>query len=364
MSIQMEALRSLLWWRSRPGIVRQFLASRPFPRARRAPQVKGIRVATVQLPLEWIEDPRDFAQMVYRWTAEAVQDGAELVVFPEGIGASLLALYPGLREMADGGTARHLLEELGQDGLELADLFHVIGPAVQRVWSATCGEVARGFGIHLVGGSAMLPAEKGRVRNVTALFGPDGRILHRQSKVHPLPVESRWGLSPGRRIRTVSTPLAGMGLLLSTDADYFESVRLLALTGADLVALPAAFPAPYPEARLFSGAWARAQESRVVMVQSTLTGDFLGLSFGGRSGIYAPLDLTPRGDGILAEAGGPEAQVVLADVDLEALSAYRQQILQEPRGDILERVLAGDGQAHREIAAGDGKRPARAHSRG
>lgn len=73
------------------------------------------------------------------------------------------------------------------------------------------------------------------------------------------------------------------------------------------------------------GIWPRVQESRVYGVQSCLVGELLGLTLTGRAGIFAPLELTPAGDGILAQAQHFEREdvVVVADLDLGALRRLR-----------------------------------------
>ena len=57
-----------------------------------------------------------------------------------------------------------------------------------------------------------------------------------------------------------------------------------------------------------------------------MVGDFAGFTFQGRSGVYAPLEMPPNGDGIIAQAETVDREeILLADLDLAALRRFRQE---------------------------------------
>ena len=63
----------------------------------------------------------------------------------------------------------------------------------------------RRFGVHIVAGSIILPDEAGRLYNVAYLFGPDGRVIGTQRKIHLFHIEQGWGVTPGHQINVFDT---------------------------------------------------------------------------------------------------------------------------------------------------------------
>ncbi|HHW14502.1 MAG TPA: nitrilase, partial [Firmicutes bacterium] len=213
----------------------------------------------------------------------------------------------------------------GESGLRIADLFRLLTPATRRVFETTFSELARAFGVYIIPGSAVLAEPDGRVRNIAYLFGPHGELIGRQPKVHLLPLEAEWGLSPGDRFSVFATPLGRIALPVCMDMTYFESFRILSQLGAEIVAIPSANPEPWNLWLVLRGLWPRVQESEVYGLLASAVGSFLGLEFTGRSSAFAPLPLTADGTGVVAQAASESGEEILvADLDLEALRRYRR----------------------------------------
>ncbi len=320
-------LRWLLAWRAHPLRVRRRVARlglRPSASLRRVDPA-AVRLAAVQLPLRLVRSPEEYVELVAPWAAQAVEQGAQLVAFPEDAAAPLLGLLPGSEQLLAAASVEEAMSRLGE-GTRVADLFAFLGPAVRRVWLATFAALARALRVYVHAGTAMLPAEDGRVYNVAALFGPDGRLLATARKAHLLPLEARWGLHPGDDLVACDTLLGRIGLPVCMDATYWETFRILYLRGVDIAVLPTANPEDYHEWRVRRGLWARVQESPMYGVHSCLVGQLLDLRLTGRSGIYGPGPLSPRGDGVWARVEDPVAPgVAVATVDLQALHRYRRE---------------------------------------
>jgi|GEM_PF-246938 len=332
------SLRLALWWRSRSSGVTSHLARRSYPRSRWTPSVGLIRIGAVQMRPRSLESARQFADHAYEMTRLAVREGAELVVFPDHVTLPLLSIVPGLATtLAEHASLDEALAALGpgdehtssESGVDLTDVVALATPAIRRVYAATFSTLARRFGVHIAAGSAMLAERDGRVLAVCHLFGPQGRLLMEQAKTHLSPLERRWGLATSDRLTVASTPLGRLALAGSMEASYFEPFRLMALQGADIALVSAADIGPPTPWRPMRGLWARCQEAGVFGVQSALVGDAFGLEFAGPAAVYAPIELTPRGDGVLAVAEQGDAdEVVLADLDIGALRRLRHD-----RGD-------------------------------
>lgn len=280
-----------------------------------------LRVAAVQMELRPEPTPRAFARHVFSLLLEAAQGGAELVAFPEDAATGLVALLPGFALLSRPGSPRG---GRAAGGLSVAEVFRLLGPAVAATYRTVFATFAEAFGVFLVAGTANLPEPDGRVLNLAHVFAPDGRLLVRQPKLHLFPYEALWGIAPGAELLSWPTPWGRMASPVCMDATYFETSRVARALGAEVLILPIADPGPAHFWKGRRGLWARCQEGGFYGVQSALVGRFLGLSLEGRSAVFAPLHLSPAGDGVLAEADDPTSEtVVFADLDLRALAAWR-----------------------------------------
>lgn len=340
--LQEQAFQAALLWSSRRGPVERAVAARGIRRSDNLRRIDParVRVAAVQLEVTTCRRPEEFVDWVAGPLARAVEQGAQLVAFPEDVGIPLLGMLPGFDRLAGAGSPEEALAELGEVG-RVADVFRFIGPAVRRIYLATFSALARAHGVYVHAGSVMVP-EGGEVYNVGHLFGPDGALVGRHAKAHLLPLEAEWGVCPGDALQVYDTLLGRIGIPVCMDATYFETFRLLALRGAEIVIVPIANPEPYNEWHARRGTWARVQETPVYGVVSALVGRFLGIELTGRAAVYAPLDLTPSGDGVLVQAEHwDRAAVVTAELDLVRLREYRRHIgfPGNLRPDLYERYL-------------------------
>ena len=106
-----------------------------------------------------------------------------------------------------------------------------------------------------------------------------------------------------------------LGILICYDVEFPENVRLLALQGAELVAVPTANMAPYTFV-CRSLVPARAYENHLFLAYANRCGHEGELEYLGQSCIVAP-------DGTdLARAGAGE-ELILADVDPARIEAWR-----------------------------------------
>lgn len=324
--LQQQAFRLVLRWTARRGPLRRTIAAMGIRRSANLHRLDParVRVAAVQLELSPVQRPEEFVRWVADPLARAVAEGAQLVAFPEDVGLALLGLLPGFDRLAQAPSAEAALAELGD--VAVADVLRFLGPAVARIHHTTFATLARAHGVFVHAGSVMLP--QGRdLYNVGFLYGPDGRLVGRHAKVHLLPLEAEWGLCSGDALEVYDTLLGKIGIPVCMDATYFETFRLLALKGAEIVVVPIANPEPYNEWHARRGTWARVQETPVYGIVPALVGRLLGFELTGRAAVYAPLALTAAGDGVLAQARTwDRAEVVWADLDLVRLREYRQRV--------------------------------------
>jgi predicted amidohydrolase len=208
------------------------------------------------------------------------QRGADLVVLPE--------LWP------QGGFAYDRWDEQAQP---------IDGPAV-----AALQDAARDLGARVHMGSLVERDETGRLFNTSVLLGRDGAVLASYRKIH------LFGFGEGEpKLMTPGDTLEvydGLGLATCYDLRFPELFRGLLSAGAEVVLMPAAWPAKrVAHWRLL--AQARAIENQVVVVACNTGGTHAGVAMGGGSIVVDPWG------SVLAEAGtGEEVLVVEVDRDL------------------------------------------------
>ncbi len=79
-----------------------------------------------------------------------------------------------------------------------------------------------------------------------------------------------------------------------------------------------------------SKAWLDAQQGYVFALESKLIGKYSDAELKGKSGIYAPLELTKFGDGILAIAEtSQKSELIEAELDFESLERLRDELENE-----------------------------------
>jgi predicted amidohydrolase len=248
-----------------------------------------VRIDVLQLAPDYgasIDARRDAAVEAVRLRA-----GADLVVLPE--------LWP------QGGFTYQRWAE---------DAEPLDGPTVAALSAA-----ARELGAHVHGGSIIERAEDGALYNTSFLLGPDGALLASYRKIHLFGFAEGEPalLTAGTSVVVVDTALGRLGLATCYDLRFPELFRALVDGGAELVLLPAAWPA----ARV--GHWsllarARAVEDQVVVVAANTSGAQAGKTMGGFSVV-----VDAQGT-VLAEAGS-QADVLSVEVDLADVRAWRQR---------------------------------------
>jgi deaminated glutathione amidase len=261
-----------------------------------------VRVAAVQL--NSTADRAANLAGADRLAREAAADGAKLIVLPEKWSA--IGSEEDLRVGA---------EELGGS----AD-----GPAI--AWAR---ELARELEIDLVAGSIAerLPGRE-KLANTSVHVDPRGEVKAVYRKVHMFDVEIDGQTyresdveEPGGEI-VLSQTADGveLGLSICYDLRFPELFRILAVRGARVIALPAAFTLPTTRDHWETLVKARAIENQAFVVAANQIGPHPGgMRSGGRSMIVDPWGV------VLAQAPDREGHIV-AELDLARQHQIRAQL--------------------------------------
>ena len=257
-----------------------------------------IRVACVQMTSR--ADKAANLETAERLVAQAASTGADVVVLPEkwnGIGDA--AFYHSLAEPLDGGES----------------------VAAMSTW-------ARTLGITLVGGS-IVEAREGREKrsNTSLVFDSDGEVVATYRKIHLFDVEvggvvyrESESEEPGDEPVVAEVEDWKLGLSVCYDIRFPELYRILALEGAEAVAVPAHFTTPTGKDHWHVLMRARAIENQLYVLAAAQIGETLpGKPAYGRSVIVDPW-------GVVVAQAPDEETVISAELDRAHLQQIRTKL--------------------------------------
>lgn len=291
---------------------------------------KILRVSCVQRKIRLVRNVEEYIDMMYGFVRQAAQNNSEVVIFPEYNFFDLFGLIPGLRMLskylsksASPKNKSTGASETGGGYALISSVFNAISKPVEKCLLEIMSALAEGFGIYIYTGSYIL-RERGAIYNVGSLFGPDGRCMGTQKKLHLTHDEEKMGIRRGDQLNVYAINDIRIAFPICMDATYFETFRILKQYRADVVLLPIANNEEYSRWRALRGLWPRVQESYVYGVKSSINGWVAGMHFTGKAGIFAPIEMTPEKDGVVAIAPHPEGDVVISGMlDIEQLYTAR-----------------------------------------
>lgn len=258
-----------------------------------------MRAAAVQLNSN--EDKERNLAQADRLTREAASAGAELVVLPEKFNV------------------------LGTHDDYLAGAETLEGPTIS--WAR---DAARELGIDLVAGSIVEKREgREKLSNTCVHVGPDGEVKGVYRKIHMFDVvvggvEYKESASeePGEDIAV--TELANgepLGLTVCYDLRFPELFRILAIRGARVITLPAAFTKVTGQAHWEILIRARAIENQAFLVAA----DQVGIHPEDKESFGGSMIVDPWGE-VLGRAERDEPCVVTADLDFARQDEVREKL--------------------------------------
>lgn len=246
---------------------------------------------------------------------------------------------------AAGGAALVVLPELANTGYVFesrAEAFALAEPVPAGPSTRAWIEVARRCNTHIVAGIAERDGE--RLYNAAVVIGPGG-WLGTYRKLHLWGNEHLFFEAGDRGLPLFHTPWGRLGVVICYDGWFPEVYRLLAMQGADVVAMPTNWvpmpgqPAGSP-AMANTLAMASAHSNAMNIVCANRTGTERGQPFIGQSLIVDAHGWPLAGPA----AEGGEDLVLMAQLDLKATRQARQlnafnHVLRDRRDDVYDPML-------------------------
>ena len=248
-----------------------------------------MQVACCQFDIAWEDKPANFRRV--RAMVRAASPAPEtLLLLPEMFATGFTMNVAATAEPLEGPTAAFL------------------------------SDLAKGNGIHVLGGAVVTDAATGRPRNEALAFDPGGRMVCHYAKAYPFsPTREHEYHAAGEHTALFDWSGVRVSPAVCYDLRFPELFRRAAGEGATLLPVIA----NWPVAR--EGHWVALLRARAIENQAYAAGcnrvgrDGNGLEYSGRSQI---IDF--RGE-VLADAGCDE-RVITAAVDHQALLEYRRAL--------------------------------------
>lgn len=200
-------------------------------------------------------------------------------------------------------------------------------------------QAAKSKGIYLIAGS-IPEKDGGKLYNTSFIFDKNGDIIGRHRKMHLFDIDIQDGitfresdtLSAGNAITVVDTEFCRIGVAICYDLRFPELIRLMALRGAEIIIVPAAFNMVTGPAHWESLMRIRAVDNQVYIAAISPSRDESAhyVAYGNS------MIVEPWGN-ILSRAEEVET-ILYEEIDLERVKRIRMELplLQHRRTDMYE----------------------------
>jgi predicted amidohydrolase len=266
-----------------------------------------VRIAAAQYPIGQPGSFVEWQDKIAVWAADALMHRAQLLVFPEYAAMELAAI--------DTATASDLHASLRA--------VVALGPQIDAHYI----DMARLFGVAVLGGTRPYALDDGRVVNRASLYFPDGQSGHQDKIMMTRFERESWDIKSGTDLRVFRTPLGIMGISTCYDVEFPMIARTQAAAGAQVILCPSCTDSMQGYHRVRIGAQARALENQIFLVQAPTVGmapwsPALDENYGA-AGVFVPPDGDSPDDGVLAIGTEGQGEWVFADVDLARVDRWR-----------------------------------------
>lgn len=254
------------------------------------------KIAVCQM--EVIDDKEKNLKTAERLIVEAACNGSDLVVLPEMFNCPYNnSFFPKYAEEYPGITTR-LLSQLSEK-----------------------------YRIYIVGGS-IPEKQKEKIYNTSYIFDRNGKLIDKHRKMHLFDIDVKDGirfkesdaLGYGNSVTVFQTEFCKIGVAICYDMRFPELMRLMALKGAKVLIVPAAFNMTTGPAHWHSLARVRALDNQVYFIAASPSRklDSPYVAYG------HSLIVDPWGD-IISQADEKEA-IIYGKINLEKIEKIRNEL--------------------------------------
>lgn len=275
---------------------------------------EAVKVSCVQLKFKSYKNLKMYLQEMLQHTKAAVEEGAQIVVFPEHTGLMAGTIIPFSEQLCKWATVDKTssrLDFIKLDKRRINRLVETFHNCLYEIYMYTFSTIARLQHVYIVAGTCPF-YEYGKLYNRSVLFDPEGNPVGSQSKTSPIGFDSALGVAPSDSVEVFSTPLGNLSIVVGSDTYFFECFKIAKAKGAQIIAVPAAQQGVLRDLLL-----CRAYENDVFVLLSCLVAPDSGSE--DHASVLCPPDLSTERGGIVKSAEEAAAGVVTARINLEKL---------------------------------------------
>ena len=267
------------------------------------------KIATAQYDISFLETWDNYTAKIQRWVTAAVENQAEILLFPEYACLELASLFP----KAVYSSLSAQLEAL-----------QTLLPDFLQLFSA----LAVRHGTYIQAGTYPVKHANGEFRNHAYFFTPQGKYDFQEKLTMTRFENEQWLISRGLEIKTFATAFGKVAINICYDSEFPHYARQQVEQGANLILVPSCTDTLAGYHRVRIGSQARALENQCYVVQASLVGnadwsEAVDVNCGAAA-IYTPVDRGFPDNGVLAIGELNQAQWVYADLDFSAIELVRQ----------------------------------------
>ncbi|MGZ5045419.1 MAG: carbon-nitrogen hydrolase family protein [Methylobacter sp.] len=268
------------------------------------------KIATAQYDISFLENWQQYKDKAERWVAEASEQGAKILLFPEYASMELASLF-GKEIYSSLSKQLASMQSLHDDYL---DLFRGLAKKYQCI---------------IQPGTFPVMMESGAYRNRAYLFMPDGQFDYQEKLMMTRFENEQWLIQKGEELRCFDTEYGKIAINICYDSEFPMLARKQVEAGANLILVPSCTDTLAGYHRVKIGCQARALENQCYVVQSTLVGnapwsEAVDVNIGAAA-VYTPVDRGFPDNGILTEGKLNTVQWVIAEVSLSSCGTVREQ---------------------------------------
>jgi len=269
--------------------------------------VDRIRVAVLQYFIRPVPDFSAFEAQVRGLVETAADYKCHLIVFPEYFTLQLLTL---------GDVTKPIQAQVRS----LADQV----PRFLEVFST----LAKRLKVYIVAGTIPVWNDAhNRLTNTCFVFGPDG-TYGSQGKLCMTRFESEeWTVEASTGLTIFETAFGKLAVAICYDVEFPEIVRVAALQGVKILAVPSCTDDRQGFLRVRYCAHARAIENQMYVLHAGTVGSLpmvpaVSMNYG-QAAILTPSDFAFARDGVLAEGNANQEMMVIGELNLTSIEEQR-----------------------------------------
>jgi predicted amidohydrolase len=270
----------------------------------------NVKIAAAQYDVGFLANWHEYRRKVERWVADAAEQQAKILLFPEYFSMELASLF-GVAVYSSLSKQLDALQTIHQDFLAL---FQSLAKDQQCIIQA---------------GTFPVRIDTGAYRNRAYLFMPDGGVDFQDKLMMTRFENEQWFIQAGDELKIFATDYGKIAINICYDSEFPLLARRQVEAGANLILVPSCTDTIAGYHRVKIGCQARALENQCYVLQSPLVGlapwsEAVDVNVGA-AGIYTPVDRGFPDNGVLAMGEFNQTQWLTTEIDLNNCAAVRAQ---------------------------------------